>query len=240
MSLSRATHGVVVAAGGRGTRLGAPGPKQYVPLLGVPMLRRTVSVLDSSPLVDAIVVVVNEEDVEFCRREILADSFPKVRTVVGGGEERALSVRAGVWVLAEEGLPEVVSVHDGARPLLAHREIEAGLERLSADGRWDGVVIAVPATDTVKLVDAEGAVRETLDRARVWRAQTPQIFRGPVILSAYSQEEEVLLAATDDAALVERAGGCVGVVEGARENFKVTTPEDVHWAEHILRERESP
>jgi 2-C-methyl-D-erythritol 4-phosphate cytidylyltransferase len=112
---------LVVAAAGYGTRLDSGVPKQYVPLLGIPMLQRTLNTLATCPSVDALVVVVNEPDLEYCRSELVQERIEKVIQVSAGGDERALSVRNGLKALAEAGTWDLVGVHDGARPLVTVR-----------------------------------------------------------------------------------------------------------------------
>jgi 2-C-methyl-D-erythritol 4-phosphate cytidylyltransferase len=236
--------GIVVTAGGHGVRLGQDSPKQYVPILGIPMVQRTIAALDACPQVSALVVVVNDEDVPYCQGEIVAERFEKVLRVVGGGEERALSVRNGVRALAEAAPAlELLGVHDGARPLVLCEDVGRLVERLARrpageeDEGVDGAILAVPSTDTVKLVIGEGLVTATPPRTSVWRAMTPQLFRRDTLLAAYSQPEDLLISATDDAQLVELMGGRVAVVEGSPENLKVTTPLDLRLAEQILADR---
>lgn len=228
---------LVVAAAGYGSRLDSGLPKQYVPLLGIPMLQRTLSVLSSCVEVDALAVVVNYQDVEYCRSEITMEHIDKVVRVTAGGDERPLSVRNGLQALAETGTWDLVGVHDGARPLVTCVEIGRAIDALAADPTLDGAVLAMPSLDTVKIVDDDGLIKSTLDRRHLWRAQTPQIFRWQVLMDAYAQSEEALLGATDDASLVEARGGRVAVVEGSPENFKVTDRVDLRLAEQILAER---
>ncbi len=228
---------IIVAAGGHGVRLKADQPKQYIDLLGVPMLQRTIAALDSCRAVDKIVVVVNAEDVDYCHAEIVAERFSKVVAVVGGGRERAFSVRNGFNALGRIGATEFVGVHDGARPLIRCEEITRARERLAAASTLAGVVLAVPSVDTLKRVDAKGLVIETPERERLWRAQTPQIFRWRRFAVAYDQPDSVLASVTDDSSLVEATGGRVVVVEGSPENLKVTDPADILAAEQILAAR---
>lgn len=232
--------GMVVAAGGYGSRLGHERPKQYAEICGVPMLRRTLTVLSVCPHVAYIVVVVNPEDVQYCEREVVPPDGGKVRAVVGGGAERALSVREGLRALYREGIPDLLGVHDGARPFVRCEDIGRAVQRLDNDGSLDGVVLGIPVTDTIKVVDEDGCIRnrKTPERRYVWRAQTPQIFRGPILRAAYAQEEEVVRRATDDAGLVETLGGRLAVVEGSVRNFKVTSPEDLRLAEILACEEE--
>jgi 2-C-methyl-D-erythritol 4-phosphate cytidylyltransferase len=228
---------LVVAAAGYGSRLDSGLPKQYVPLLGIPMLQRTLSVLSSCSEVDALAVVVNFEDVEYCRSEIIMEQIAKVMRVTAGGDERPLSVRNGLLALAEAGTWDLVGVHDGARPLVTCAEIRRAIDALAADPTLDGAVLAIPSTDTIKIVDDGRLITSTPERRTLWRAQTPQIFRWQVLMDAYAQAEEALLGATDDASLVEARGGRVVVVEGSPENFKVTDRVDLRHAEQILAER---
>ncbi|MBU2600582.1 MAG: 2-C-methyl-D-erythritol 4-phosphate cytidylyltransferase [Actinobacteria bacterium] len=228
---------IIVAAGGHGVRLKGNQPKQYVDLLGVPMVQRTIAALDSCKAVDRIVVVVNAEDVDYCHGEIVAERFSKVVAVVGGGEERAFSVRNGFNALRRIGATEFVGVHDGARPLVRCEEITRARARLAAAATLAGVVLAVPSVDTLKRVDAKGLVVETPERGRFWRAQTPQIFRWERFAVAYDQPDSVLAAVTDDSSLVEATGGRVVVVEGSPDNLKITDPGDVRAAEQILAAR---
>jgi 2-C-methyl-D-erythritol 4-phosphate cytidylyltransferase len=228
---------LVVAAAGQGTRLESRLPKQYVPLLGIPMLQRTLATLSSCRYVDALAVVVSPQDVEYCQAEILSERIGKVVLVTGGGDKRPISVRNGLRALAEVGTWDLVGVHDGARPLVTCEEIGRAVDTLAADSTLDGVVLAIPSLDTVKIVGEDGLILETPDRRRLWRAQTPQIFRWQVLMDSYAQPEEALLGATDDAALIEARDGRVAVVQGSPENIKVTDRVDLRHAEHILAER---
>jgi 2-C-methyl-D-erythritol 4-phosphate cytidylyltransferase len=237
MSGGIARLALVVTAAGRGARFDARLPKQHVPLLGIPMLQRTLAALSACEEVDALVVVVNPEELEYCRAEISGGRIDKVVAVTGGGAERALSVRNGLRALAGLGVWELVGVHDGARPLVTCAEVARVVRTLAVEPDLDGAVLAIPSVDTIKAVDAEGLVTDTPDRRTLWRAQTPQIFRWQVLMSAYEQTDEVLLAATDDSSLVEMRGGKVKVVEGSPENMKITERSDLRRAESILAER---
>jgi 2-C-methyl-D-erythritol 4-phosphate cytidylyltransferase len=151
---------------------------------------------------------------------------------VPGGAVRSASVRAAL--AASAGDPVVV--HDAARPLAAAELFTRALAELEAH-RCDGVVAAAPVTDTIKEADDERTVTRTLERERLWAVQTPQVFRRAALERALDVDDDVLAAATDDAWLVERAGGTVRVVPGPRENLKVTTALDLRVAETLLAER---
>ena len=229
---------LVVAAAGYGTRLDLGLPKQYVPLLGIPMLQRTLNTLATCPAVDALAVVVNESDIEYCESELVQEHIAKVVAVTAGGPERALSVRNGLNALAGIGTWDLVGVHDGARPLVTCEDITRTVDALTADQRLAGAVLGIPTSDTVKVVDQDGVVIDTPERRSVWRAQTPQIFRWDALMDAYANtSEEDLARSTDDASLVEALGGRVIMVEGSPENFKVTDRVDLRHAEQILAER---
>jgi 2-C-methyl-D-erythritol 4-phosphate cytidylyltransferase len=157
---------------------------------------------------------------------------PAGTTGVPGGAQRSHSVRAA---LAAAGDADAVLVHDAARPLVTPEIARACLAALDASG-CDGAIAAAPVTDTIKEADGEAVVR-TLDRARLWAVQTPQAFRRTALQRALAQDDRVLAGATDDASLVEAAGGTVRLVAAPRDNLKVTTPVDLQVAELLLRER---
>jgi 2-C-methyl-D-erythritol 4-phosphate cytidylyltransferase len=239
MSDSELKVAMVVAAAGYGTRLNSGLPKQYVPLLGIPMIQRTLSALNSCQRVDAMLLVVNFEDVEYCRSEIALEQLDdKVLKVVAGGEKRPESVRNGLIALAEMGTWDLVGVHDGARPLVTSAEIERVVEALEADETLDGAVPGIPSVDTVKIADESGVVVSTPKRHLLWRAQTPQVFRWRALMDAYTGVGlEELDYFTDDASLVEGGGGRIRMVEGSAENFKITDRLDLQHAEQILAGR---
>jgi len=134
---------------------------------------------------------------------------------------------------------DIVLVHDAARPLLTGALAEAVIAALASDHDADSAIAALPVTDTIKRVDRTDAVRETLDRSELWAVQTPQVFRRGVLERALEVSPEELASATDDALLVERAGGRVIVVRANDENLKVTTPMDLRMAELLLAGRSS-
>lgn len=239
MSASGLSLALVVAAAGYGTRLNSGLPKQYVPLLGIPMVQRTLATLSSCPQVDTLLVVVNIEDVEYCRNEIVLEQIDeKVIQVVAGGEQRAESVRNGLAALAELGSWDLVGVHDGARPLVTCAEVARAVEALVDDPSLDGAVPAIPSVDTIKIVNESGIITSTPDRRLLWRAQTPQVFRWNALMAAYADaSEDELEGITDEACLLEARGGKVKIVEGSPENFKITDRVDLLHAEQILAER---
>ena len=157
--------------------------------------------------------------------ELTADS-------VTGGSSRSESVRNGLAALPDA---EIVVVHDAARPLVTRELMEACVAEVEAG--WDGAIAAAPVTDTIKEAGSDGRVLRTLDRSVLWAIQTPQAFRADVLRRALDVPAEALAAATDDAALVEAAGGSVRVVEAPADNIKVTRPLDLRLAEALLHDR---
>lgn len=220
--------GAVIAAAGRGTRLGAAGPKVLVPLGGVPILVRAVLPFHQSTAVHEIVVVASEEALVEVRACLDRYDLSKVTKVVVGGAERQDSVAQG---LAALGPCDVVLVHDGARPLVEEGLIE---EVVRAALEFGAVVPALPVRETLKRV-ADGQVTETVDRSGLWAAQTPQGFRADLLRAAHARARTEGLVGTDDAVLVERLGYPVRVIAGRARNLKVTTPEDLETAEALVR-----
>jgi 2-C-methyl-D-erythritol 4-phosphate cytidylyltransferase / 2-C-methyl-D-erythritol 2,4-cyclodiphosphate synthase len=219
----------IVVAGGDGSRLGADRPKAFVGLGGRPLLAYSIDLLEDHPAVDRIVLVVPAEWEE--PATLLADELAagKVVAAVPGGETRALSVAAGLDVVADDA--EAILVHDAARPFASAELIDGLLEALATHA---GAVPAVAVTDTVKRVKG-GRVAETLDRRELRAVQTPQAFRAEALRRAYAASAAALRDATDCASLVEAAGLEVAVVPGEGGNMKITSPEDLARAEERLR-----
>jgi 2-C-methyl-D-erythritol 4-phosphate cytidylyltransferase len=209
----------LIVAAGLGERLGASRPKALVELAGRPLLQWSVDVLGSVPAIERIVVAL-PPDVE----------APAGTLGVLGGAVRSESVRSA---LAAAGAGDPVLVHDAARPLLTAELIQDTLAALDHDD-VDAAIAAAPLTDTVKQADAERVVTHTLDRSFLWAVQTPQVFRRRALESALDVADDVLAQATDDAWLVERAGGRVVVVPAPRGNLKITTPLDLELAELLV------
>jgi 2-C-methyl-D-erythritol 4-phosphate cytidylyltransferase len=225
------TVAAVVPAAGRGERLGPGTPKALRPLGGVPMLVHAVRALARARTVDLVVVAAPPTGVALVEAELRDRIVGAEVLVVAGGETRQASVR-----LALDALPagvDVVLVHDAARPLVPPELVDAVSSAVRAGA--DAVVPGVPVADTVKRVDDAAGVVETLDRSVLRAIQTPQGFRRQVLEAAHASAGDA--DATDDAGLVERAGGAVRVVPGAEEAFKVTRPLDLVLAESVLARR---
>ena len=227
-------------AAGYGTRLGLGLPKQYVPLLGIPMLQRTLDTLGNCPAVDALVVVVNEPDVEYCRvGDWCRSASPRWWRWWPAGRSGRSRCATGWRALAEAGTWDLVGIHDGARPLVTCDDDhpDGGRPGRRRSG-WRARCSASPAPTPSRSWTRTGVVTATPDRRTIWRAQTPQIFRWEALMDAYAETaEDELLRSTDDASLVEARGGRVVMVKGSAENFKVTDRVDLRHAEQILAER---
>ena len=227
----------IIVAGGKGERLGRDEGKQLAHIGGEPVLSHTLRVFDACDLIDAIVVVTDPGRVaEYGSVAVDPVGSAKVVAVVPGGLSRSDSVRSGLS--AAPGSTGVIVVHDGARPLVTPATITGAIEMLERDDECAGVVVGHPSYDTLKQVDDLDVVVATPDRATIWSAQTPQVFRAQALRDAYERAAHTGWTGTDDASFVEHAGGRVRVFAGPRDNVKITVPEDLRVAEALLRARE--
>jgi 2-C-methyl-D-erythritol 4-phosphate cytidylyltransferase len=220
----------LVPAAGFGARMGHELPKQYLPLAGRPMIYHALNTLCTCAQIATVFVVLSPDDTQFHEYDWSAFG-DKLQTLYCGGETRADTVLNGL--LASELEPDDwVLVHDAARPCLTH----AHLDKLIAELQDDAVggILAVKVADTLKRSDAGQRVLCTEDRATLWQAQTPQMFRAGLLTQALQQCKVV----TDEASAVEAMGLCPKLVEGDSSNFKVTYPQDLRMAELVLRSRE--
>jgi 2-C-methyl-D-erythritol 4-phosphate cytidylyltransferase len=216
----------LIVAAGRGERLGSGGPKALVTVAGEPMLNWSVMALRRVGAVDRIVIALPADAL---------DAAPEGTVAVVGGVVRSESVRAA---LAASGQGDPVIVHDAARPLATAELFSEALQELERSGA-DAVVAATPVTDTIKQVEGSSLrVQRTLDRSRLWAVQTPQVFRRAALQRQLEQASpELLDLATDDAWLIEQAGGSVTVLPAPADNLKITTPLDLRLAELLLATR---
>ena len=226
---------VLIPAAGLGARFNADsaraaGSKVFAPLLGVPILRRTVQAFQSHASIDGIVVVTGAEDVGRARE--LLSGMDKVLAVVAGGDTRQASVAVGLFALGAAA-DDVILVHDGARPLVMADVIDRCIQGVKAHG---SAVAAVPVHDTLKAVDADNAILRTVPRDNLWAVQTPQAFSFGTLLNAHVAARDANFQGTDEASLVERMQ-TVHLVMGDTANIKITRPEDLTMAEAILLHR---
>ena len=206
--------------------------KPYLNLGDKPILVHTIGVFDRNPVIDTISVIVDDADLEFCQSRVIApNAFQKVGDLVGGGLTRQASVFNGLQSLPTD--VDCVVVHDGVRPFVTDEVIFACIE---AADEWGAAVAAVPVKDTVKVASADGFIVDTPDREKLWAVQTPQAFRASVLADAHAMAQRKGVTATDDAMLVEQLGFKVKLVSGSESNLKITTPEDLIFAEALKRE----
>jgi 2-C-methyl-D-erythritol 4-phosphate cytidylyltransferase len=249
----------IIAAAGRGERMGAGGNKLFLPFGDRPVLAHTLGVFEACPVVDEVVVAVGEGEEDFVRHEVIsAFDLRKVTGIVRGGATRQESVGLALRFIGAAAA--VIVVHDGARPLLPL----SLLEQAVALGRQHGaIVVGLPAKDTLKRVSGEPAagisaptagaagisqfpptggsrlvrVTGTLDRREIWQVQTPQVFWRDLLQMAHRRAFEKGLLATDEGTLVELLGHSVLALAGSEENLKITTPLDLVMARAILADR---
>jgi len=222
----------VIVAAGMGKRMNVAVPKQYLPLLDKPVLAYTIEAFEQSPLIQEIVVVIhpNHEDI-FVRDVLKRFHFEKFRKYVFGGSTRQESVYRGLEVLKDRK-SDFVFIHDGVRPFVTESIIKRCADKVR---ETEAVCCAIPCVDTVKFSEDGTAIDRTLDRKKIWRAQTPQVFRISLILEALEKAFQDNFWGTDDSVLVERLGKKVALVLGSENNIKITTPFDFIRAEEILR-----
>ena len=227
---------LVIPAAGIGSRMQAECPKQYLTVAGKTILELTLGCFLAHPQLLGIVVAVAEHDSWWSTLELAED--PRVHTVIGGGE-RADSVLNAVLALENYGAQadDWVLVHDAARPLLEAQDLQRLLTQLADDPV--GGLLAVPARDTLKQINAEGQVLKTLDRSVIWHALTPQIFRVGALQRALADALQAGVAVTDESSAMEWAGFAPRVIEGSAMNIKITRPEDLQLL-HRLRGVDAP
>jgi 2-C-methyl-D-erythritol 4-phosphate cytidylyltransferase len=225
----------VIAAAGSGERLGAGGPKAFVPVGGRPLIEWSLEAFRRAKSIGPVIVALPAGE-----GQALGEGI----SVVAGGERRSQSVAAGLDCVETE----VVAVHDAARPLVTPELIDELVEKLASRPDADGVISGAPLTDTVKRAREPRPVKgefprggptvaQTISRDHLWAAQTPQVFRTQALRKAMDTDPQRVAAATDDAMLVEKAGGKVLIHPASPENLKVTGPLDLRVAELLLGER---
>ncbi len=220
----------IVAAAGKGVRMGLEGPgKQFVHLVGKPVLAHTLMALETSKEIDGIIVVTEMGRVTLAWQVVNDYSIGKVQAVVPGGKTRQESVWAGLQHVPSD--TEIVVVHDGARPLVETELIDAAI---NGAREYGAVGVAVPVKDTIKLRDAAGFVVSTPPRSSLWAIQTPQAFHYGILYEAHTKANETGFSGTDDCMLVEHLGKPVQLIQGSYRNIKLTTPEDLIVARALL------
>lgn len=220
----------IVPAAGRGTRIGSDIPKQYLSIAGRSILEHMLDALLSHQLIDGAMVAIAENDADF--PVDLTSMYGKPVQTCVGGETRAHSVLNALRAAS----CDVAVVHDAARPLLSAADLSAVIE--AGGSNPSGALLASPVADTLKLSDASRQVVETVDRASLWRALTPQVFVRETLIGALESALGDGIAVTDEASAMEYAGFSPQLVEGRADNLKVTTPGDLAMAEFLLSQRQ--
>jgi 2-C-methyl-D-erythritol 4-phosphate cytidylyltransferase len=221
----------VIVSAGKGHRFIEGKKKQFYLLADKPILAHTLYKFENCPLIRSILLVVGQEDMDYCLSEIVEKyQYRKISQVVPGGKRRQESVKNGIDVLPKGA--EVVVIHDGVRPFVTEEMIE---ESIRSAVIFQAVVMAMPVKETIKMVQQDGTVLKTIDREFLWQIQTPQTFQVDVIKEAYHKATEDGFIGTDDASLVERIGIKVHILPGSYNNIKITTPEDLVLAQLILQ-----
>lgn len=221
---------VVIPATGQGKRMKAGKNKLLIELSGIPIIVYTLRVFEEDPDCRGIILSINPAEKDYFNQLIAAYGLKKVKKLVMGGKERQQSVYKGLQHAGEE----IILVHDGARPFINVGQIS---ELTTAASLHGGAVIAVPVKDTIKKA-SNNKVVETVERSSLWAVQTPQAFRVSILKSAYEQAEADAFLGTDDASLLERINEQVVIIEGNYDNIKITTQEDLYFAEAILHKQQ--
>ncbi|WP_408008916.1 2-C-methyl-D-erythritol 4-phosphate cytidylyltransferase [Pseudalkalibacillus sp. A8] len=222
---------VVIPAAGQGKRMDAGKNKQFITLQGIPLIVHTLRIFQEDDWCSGIILVGNNRELDELERIVSEYKLEKVQRIVAGGQERQHSVYEGLKAIDSES---IVLIHDGARPFVSINSIHNLVTKTIDSG---AAVLAVPIKDTVKRIQ-QGTVIETVDRSSLWAVQTPQAFHLSLIRDAHESAEEKGHLGTDDASLVEHFGQAVSIVEGDYLNIKLTTKEDLLFANAIIQERE--
>ncbi|NWF52107.1 MAG: 2-C-methyl-D-erythritol 4-phosphate cytidylyltransferase [Nitrospirae bacterium] len=216
----------IVPSAGIGRRFGQKKPFHL--LGGKPLIIRTIEVLESVNEIVEIIPVLRKEDIKRGIEVFKSYNISKTKRIATGGKERQDSVYNALKLINDENC--IVLIHDGARPFVEKGLIEKAIKELKG---FDGVITGIPLNDTIKEV-GEGIVRSTLKRDFLWAIQTPQVFSFKKLFDAYEMSIKDGFYSTDDSALVERYGGKIKVIFGSYRNIKITTPDDMIFAEYLL------
>ncbi|MFT4415695.1 2-C-methyl-D-erythritol 4-phosphate cytidylyltransferase [Fredinandcohnia humi] len=220
---------VVIPAAGQGKRMNAGKNKQFIKLQSIPVIIHTLRVFEKDPHCSGIILVINKDEQEEFEKLLATYNIQKVTSLVHGGSERQHSVYNGLQNVRNS---EIVLVHDGARPFVKvefiHKLVKAAVENGAA-------ILAVPVKDTIKRASIDLHVNETVERSGLWAVQTPQAFHVSVLTAAHEQARREQYLGTDEASLVERLPRQVTIVEGDYLNIKLTTQDDLLFAEAILK-----
>lgn len=222
----------VILAAGSSRRMGGSSTKQFLEVNGIPVVARTLMEFENSALIDEIIVVAKADEIEKYSDFPQKYGIKKTFKVIEGGETRQKSARCGVDAVDEQS--KFIAIHDAARCLITEEMIEKVCHGAYLNG---GAILAIKAIDTVKIGDKNNFIESTPERALTWQAQTPQVFKVNAFRAATYIARDEKFEGTDDASLLEHIRIPVKLIEGSRENIKVTEPIDVYLAEAILKSR---
>ncbi len=225
--------GVIIPAAGSGTRLGGGVAKQFLDLQGIPILAHTLQRFEQHPAID-VIAIAGSSTVELITEIVRTIRASKVIWIGTGGPRRQDSVWNALQALGDAAL-QIVLIHDAVRPFVAPTLIDAVID---ATVTYGAAIPVIPPNDTIKEGPGGGFVKITPDRSKLWMVQTPQGFRYDLIIDAYRQAEQDQFTGTDDASLVEHFGVPVKMVQGSRDNFKITTGEDLEIARYLASRKE--
>ncbi len=226
MSKTRVKTTAIIVAGGVGNRMKSDVPKQFIDVLGKPVIAYTINSVSKCTDIDDIIIVTLEEYILYCKDIVDEFNFTKVTKIIAGGSTRQESVASGLKEISDD--TDIVAVHDGARPMI---DTETISQCITAAYEYGCSAAGVKMKDTVKVVDTDGYIEYTADREKLWQVQTPQVFKKDILCSIHKQAE---ICATDDCYLAEKAGYKVKMVEGKYENIKITTPQDIYIMKGLL------
>ncbi len=226
----------IVPSAGLGRRFGSDANKPFQILGGKPLVVWALETLESVEAIQEIIPVLRKEDVERGIEVFRSYNISKTKRVAAGGKERQDSVYNGLKLIGDKNC--IVLIHDGVRPFIEKDLIEKVIKELLKGGKgglksFDGVVLGVPVKDTIKEAES-GIIKSTIRRDSLWAIQTPQVFPYKKISAAYKKSIKEGFYSTDDAALMERYGGKIKVTMGSYSNIKITTPDDLIFAEYLI------
>lgn len=225
ISKKNRTVSAIIVAAGNGTRMKIPKRKQLVEINDMPVIAHTLTAFENTDIIDEIVIVTKEEDILIMWDIVREFKISKVTKIIKGGATRTDSVKNGL----EAAMGEIVAIHDGVRPCIRSEYIEKTVKKAMETG---ASALGCPVTDTLKKVDENGIIIDTVNRDSLWAIQTPQVFQKELLLRAY--DEGNTQGATDDCMLLESIGIRVAMVEGDRSNIKVTVQDDIDLVSAIL------
>jgi 2-C-methyl-D-erythritol 4-phosphate cytidylyltransferase len=212
--------------------MGKQTPKPYLPVGGKPILAHTLEVFEGIKEIREVVLAVHPNDLDYCQERVIAEyGFKKVLRLVPGGKERQDTVYHALKSIQQEDELEIILVHDGVRPFITAEQVRRVIQAARLHG---AAVLGIPSQDTLKRVDSQGRVIQTLERRDIWQTQTPQAFQASLLWRAFVEAYSRDFYGNDEASLVEALKAPVVVVPGSPFNLKITTPEDLQLAEALL------